>query len=238
MSWIDILIMIIVGWNLFRGYSRGLILTIASLASYIVGYWAAQQYSHLVMERWIEMPSMVAPFRKWVHGYLESRWERPQTSHLTEETMHDFWQQLPVPSVVQKWIPEYGEMSGIDTSMLLAEDWMLAQATEALLHFFISFFSFVLVFLVVKQLVYIGGLFINGLFKLPLLNMANRTGGLMTGLLRGFIVIWLMTILLTPFAAANAQGAVAEALRQSLLLPWLNNMMPSVFGVTGTLNPS
>jgi len=236
MNWIDVAIIVIVAWNLFRGYSRGLILTIASLASYIVGYWAARQYSHLVMERWMETPSMVEPIREWVYGYLESRWERPQTSHLTEENMQDLWHQLPVPSVVQQWIPEYAAMDGLDSAMILAEDWMLAQATEALLHFLLSFFSFILVFLVIKQLVYLAGLLLNGFFKLPLLNMANRTGGLVAGVIRGFIVIWLMTILLTPFAAANAQGAVAEALRQSALLPWLNNMMPSVFGTTETLN--
>lgn len=236
MSWIDIAILVILGWNLFRGYGKGLILTVASLLSYIAGYWAAQQHSHLVVERWMETPSMIQPIREWVYGYLEARWERPQTSHLAEENIQELWQQLPVPSVVLEWIPDYSEFNGMESAMALAEDWMLAQATEALLHFLISFFSFILVFLVVKQLVFLAGIIINGFFKLPVLNMANRTAGLIAGMIRGLIVIWLMTILLTPFAATNAQGAVAEALRQSALLPWLNNLLPSVFGTTESLN--
>ncbi len=223
MSWIDIAILAIFAWNLFRGYSKGLILTVASLLSYVAGYWTARQHSHLVMERWMETPSLIDPIREWAYGYLEARWERPQTSHLAEENIQELWQQLPVPSVVLDWIPDYTEFNGLEDAMVLAEDWVLAQATEAFLHFLVSFFSFILVFLVVKQLVFLAGIVINGFFKLPILNMANRTAGLIAGMLRGFIVIWLMTILLTPFAAANAQGAVAEALRQSAILPWITN---------------
>ncbi|SFI22251.1 Colicin V production protein [Tindallia magadiensis] len=230
MNWIDIMMIAILGWNLFRGYARGLILTIASLVSYMVGYWSASQFSYLVTERWINSPFLIRPIREWVYGYLKARWERPEVNHLAEENIQALWQQLPVPSVVLDWIPDYKEFNGLESAMELADDWVLAQATEALLHFLISCFSFLLVFIVVKQLVYMAGLVINGFFKLPVLNMANRMAGLAAGLIRGLILIWVITILLTPFAAANAQGAVAEALRQSALLPWLNNLMPSVFG--------
>ena len=235
MNWIDIVILVIVAWNLFRGHYRGLVLTIASLASYVVGYWTAQQYSYRVMEWWMETPALREPLRDWVYGYLESRWERPQTEHLSEENMQELWQQLPVPSIVHEWLPEYPITNGVDRAMEIAEDWMLIQATEALLHFLVSFFSFILVFLLVKQLVYFAGLMINGVFKLPLLNMANRFGGLIAGGIRGLVVIWLLAILLTPFAAANAQGVIAEGLRQSYLMPWFTELMPGVLGMAAVL---
>ncbi|MDW7672286.1 MAG: CvpA family protein [Bacillota bacterium] len=215
MNWMDYLLLGILAFSVIRGYQRGLIMTVASLASYLAGWWAATTYSEPAAAALLKTESVYQPLFEWLRGFLESRSKGMGMGHLVEDSFQDSWFSLPLPQVTQRWL-QHPEQAG--EWMQQTENWLLDQAAAALAQIVVAFVAFILVFLVVKNLVFFLGKLLNGVFKLPLLNGLNRGGGLAAGLLRGVLIIWVLLILATPLLVADPEGNLAEALRQSMLL--------------------
>jgi membrane protein required for colicin V production len=58
MNWIDFIIIIILGFSLFRGFTEGLVKEVASLAALILGIWGAIRFSNLTamkLSEWFDM---------------------------------------------------------------------------------------------------------------------------------------------------------------------------------------
>ena len=215
MNWTDYLLLGLLAFSVIRGYQRGLIMTVASLASYVAGWWAAITYSDPVADVLLKTEAVYQPLFEWLRGFLESRNEGMGIGHLAEDSFQDSWLSLPLPQVTQRWLQQPEQAGEL---IQQTESWLLDQAAAALAQVVIAFVAFILVFLVVKNLVFFLGTLLNGVFKLPLLNGLNRGGGLAAGLLRGVLIIWVLLILATPLLAADPEGTLAEALRQSMLL--------------------
>jgi uncharacterized membrane protein required for colicin V production len=215
MNWMDYLLLGILAFSVIRGYQRGLIMTVASLASYLAGWWAAITYSEPAAAALLKTESVYQPLFEWLRGFLESRSNGMEIGHLAEDSFQDSWLSLPLPQVTQRWLQQPEQAGEL---IQQTEAWLLDQAAAALAQVVIAFVAFILVFLVVKNLAFFLGTLLNGVFKLPLLNGLNRGGGLAAGLLRGVLIIWVLLILATPLLAADPEGNLAEALRQSMLL--------------------
>jgi len=50
MNWIDIFICIPLVWGLYKGFSKGLVIELASLAAFFIGIWGAIYFSDFVSE--------------------------------------------------------------------------------------------------------------------------------------------------------------------------------------------
>ena len=58
---------------------------------------------------------------------------------------------------------------------------------------------------------------IDSVFKLPILNTVNKFAGLIFGLLKGVLIVFIIYALLTPVIALNQQSFIANATRDSAL---------------------
>lgn len=58
MNYIDIIIIIILAWSLFRGFKNGLFIEVASVAALIFGIWGAIRFSGYTQNRLIEFFDM------------------------------------------------------------------------------------------------------------------------------------------------------------------------------------
>ena len=219
MNPVDLILTGIVLFSLFRGYQRGLILTVASLVSYIAAWWAAVQYSGRAAQWLLETPAIYRPLYGWLRELLEKRSSADGFGHLVEETLQETWFAIPLPQVAHGWLPPPESTEALIQG---TEEWLLNQAAAALTQVVVSFIAFVLVFLVVKYLVYAASLVVHGFFQLPLLSTLNRLGGIGAGLIRGILIVWVLLILVTPLVAADPQGLLATGLRESVLLEKLS----------------
>lgn len=48
MNWIDIVICIPIIWGLYKGFTKGLVIELASLAAFFIGIWVAVHFSDLI----------------------------------------------------------------------------------------------------------------------------------------------------------------------------------------------
>ena len=219
MGMIDVIILVLLAANVARGYQRGLIMTIASMASYIAGWWAAVVYNERVAAFIFEYDAFMEPLTGWLRGFLAKRQQGEGVNRLVEESLQESWVALPLPEVARNWLP-----APEATSVMVqqTEEWLLDRAAFALTQVVVYFIAFVLIFLVVKNITYLVGKLLHGVFQLPVLNALNRGGGLLAGLVRGVFMVWILLIIATPFVAAAPGGILATSLRQSTLLDYFN----------------
>lgn len=219
MALIDMIILGLLAANVGRGFQRGLILTITSMASYIAGWWAAIVYNERVAVYLLESEAFVKPLTGWLRGFLSNRQQGEGLSHMLGDSLQESWFSLPLPEVARNWLP-VPEMTGEIVQQ--TEEWLLDRAAVALTQVVVYFIAFVLVFLVVKNITSLIGKLLHGVFQLPVLSTLNRSGGLLAGLVRGVLMIWILLIIATPFVAANPGGSLEMSLRQSVLLQYFN----------------
>ena len=62
MNYIDIIILIILGFSLFRGFKNGLVIEIASLAALVFGIWGAIKFSSFTANKLYEYFDMTGQY--------------------------------------------------------------------------------------------------------------------------------------------------------------------------------
>lgn len=87
----------------------------------------------------------------------------------------------------------------------------------------INALSFILVFIVTWIVLWYLCMTLNIISKLPVLNGLNKTAGILVGILRGFIVIWMWCIILTIFSGSDFGKAVFGYINSSTFLSMIYN---------------
>ena len=83
--------------------------------------------------------------------------------------------------------------------------------------------AFVITYLVILIGLRIISTVLDIVSKLPILNQINKLAGLVTGLLQGLIVVWLLFVLLTIFSSTDLGKTCFEMIDESIFLKELYN---------------
>lgn len=91
----------------------------------------------------------------------------------------------------------------------------------------INALSFIIVFIITWVILWYLCMTLNIISKLPVLNGLNKTAGVLVGILRGFIVIWMWCIILTIFSGSEFGQAIFFNINSSpfLSLIYNNNLL-------------
>lgn len=91
----------------------------------------------------------------------------------------------------------------------------------------INALSFIIVFIITWVILWYLCMTLNIISKLPVLNGLNKTAGVLVGILRGFIVIWMWCIILTIFSGSEFGQAIFLNINSSpfLSLIYNNNLL-------------
>lgn len=91
----------------------------------------------------------------------------------------------------------------------------------------INALSFIIVFIITWVILWYLCMTLNIISKLPVLNGLNKTAGVLAGILRGFIVIWMWCIILTIFSGSEFGQAIFLNINSSpfLSLIYNNNLL-------------
>jgi energy-coupling factor transporter transmembrane protein EcfT len=83
--------------------------------------------------------------------------------------------------------------------------------------------SFFLIYLIIRIALFIICRALNLFSKLPIINGMNKTAGLLVGVLRGLIAIWILCIILTIFSGTNAGKIIYAYINDSVFLSSIYN---------------
>jgi len=197
MNYIDILIIIFVGFACFQGYRRGFIKTLFDTLGVIISFFLSKQFYYIVEEFLLNNTKLFVK----VHNFLESK--------MSERLMESFQENSHIPLELKNVISNIissGNAAGTDTFAVYVDNISII---------LIRSISFVVTFLIIYAILVLLSNIINVLFKLPILNMANRFFGAGTGLLKSAIILYIVFALGSPLIGFMQESALSKSILNS-----------------------
>lgn len=197
MNYIDILIMVYVGFSCFQGYRRGFIKTLFDTLGVIVAFFLSKQFYYYTEDFLLNNTKL---FNK-VHDFFESK--------MSEKLMDTFKESVNIPVELKNVLSNIintTDVTNVDTFSVFVDNISIILVRSI---------SFIITFLVIYALLVLLSSFINVIFKLPLLNLTNRIFGAGTGILKSVIVLYIIFALSSPLIGFLQEGKFAQSVLNS-----------------------
>lgn len=224
----DIIIAAALLFFLWRGYSKGLILTLCSLLAVFVALIGASVLSNALagpVARAIE-PVVASS----IHDTVTSYYQRTPEVGASSQDEVDWLAQLPIDELLEP-LKESKAFQGFADAFQQAVDSGVADAAahaaQALAHFVAVQIARTVIFFVAFLVVLIAWFFISRALdlvaKLPVLSSLNQWAGGAVGLLKGALIVYIAVWLL------RGSYIPAEAVEQTWLLKFFSTVSPLTF---------
>ena len=199
----------------YRGMKRGLIKTVFSIFSMIIALVLTLWLSPIVSKKIQANEDIVNYFAK----KIEVAFPAQEVGNKVSDQMN-FIEQLPLPQTLKTTIIEN---NNTDTYVALAVDNFSSYISHAIASIIINALVFIITYLLVTIALRVLCSVLDIISKLPLLNQLNKLTGLLVGAIHGFIIVWLMFVLLTAIAGTELGQKAFLLIEESPLLQYIYN---------------
>ena len=207
MNFVDIIIIIFVGLICLDGYKKGFIKTLFDTIGIIVAFFLSKQFYYIVEEFLLKHTKLYIK----VHDFFELK-AKGFTEILqngTENIANGFREALKLPVELQNVVSNMfntGTTTNVDTFTLFVDNISVIV---------IRSLSFLITFLIIYVILVLASNFINVLFKLPVLNLANRLFGAFTGAIKAVIILYIAFALCSPLIGFVQDNKLIDGILES-----------------------
>lgn len=210
-----------------RGWRRGLIMTVFSMFATIIAIAISAQLSPQLSQTWQN-----TAFYESVSEKVEMTLFKNQDDQNNSEDGDDskgVINSLPLPDIVQNVLTSNDKAQNDVLGVSAFRKYIADSVTGIILNAL----SFVLVFIGVSIIMKIIIRCLNLLSRLPVIHTMNKMGGMLVGLLKGLIILWLCCIVITIMSGTEAGIYLYEQINESPFLKYIydNNMIMAL--ITG-----
>lgn len=213
--------------NILIGYKRGMIKTVFSICSVIVAIFLAIWISPYIANWMQKNESIMNFFIEKTNNIMELEEVDLSASDLT-------WiEALPLPESIQKSVKDTIESLLIEDNSsedviskneLSSKQKKLDQSLRKhFAIFMIKAVAFVISFFVCCIFLYIISKVLNLISYLPIVHQVNQLLGLVCGLIQGFLVLWILCIVLTPFSGTEFGLQIMKEVSENSFLSFIYN---------------
>lgn len=206
MSLFDIVIIIIIILTGLEGLHKGFILSAFSLLGTIIALLIAKEYYPLVSNFLINKTS----FYHWLYEKIY-----PKVFNIMEGqgalSTDTLLKLIKIPKILIN-----NDMQGLDYNSAQ----ILSESIAILL---INIVGVIVIYIIANTILSILVAVINTFFKLPILNSFNKLSGLIFGLIKGILIIFIIYAILTPIISLNPDGLLATQTSNSVLGSYFYN---------------
>ena len=180
-----------------RGKKEGFIRTIFGMVSFIIAL-AAASYLGPSFSKAIKTNEKVVPY-------------------VTQKVETD---SLSLPDILKTSLKNHNAIEDYKNyAVEKTEDYIKIKMA----NWIVNALSFVIVFVIAFVFLWYLCHTLDIISKLPILNGLNKTAGIIAGVLRGFITIWMWCIVLTIFSASHIGQIIFSYINKSEFLSLINN---------------
>lgn len=215
MNWLAILVLLFLAAYIVRGYHNGFIKTVFSICAVFIALVVASLGSSVLGGLLQENDTVYEAFNSRVVKTLEIESDAKSASE-----QQSYIDSLPVPKRLREALGENNNSKVyelMDTSKF--EDYISGYITGMMLNAL----AFAVLFIVTLILVRILANVLDIVSKLPVINSINKLGGLLLGVLHGFVVLWILCVVLTIFSGTNIGEMCFKAINESTFLSVIYN---------------
>lgn len=219
MNWLLIVVLAILIVNALIGRKIGFIKIVFSLCSIIITLilttWISPTVNDLLKgnEKFynlvIEKVEVMLPFEE------EDTKTNEQVSYI---------EKLPVPQAIKDTLIEN---NNTDIYKTLAVENFKAYVSKYLASVVINAIAFVITFIIILILLWVICNALNLISKLPILNHINKTAGMLAGLIQGFIIIWILFLIITILGGTTLGQEALKMVEENEILSFIysNNFL-------------
>lgn len=142
---------------------------------------------------------------------------RPIATIVINTTTVDEKLQETIQANVEDFMIENKDNTSTNTLIESAKKGMLPEASRTLAINIIYVITLILLFVISRICLIFVNTLANTIAKLPILKQFNKLGGMLYGLLRGFIVIYAVLILINLFISIRPECTINEIINESYI---------------------
>lgn len=207
MNWLLIIVLGIIIINAYIGRKVGLVKMLFSLFSFLVA---------ILLTVWISptINGMLKNNETFYDNTSEKVEDMLSLEERDESDQEGLIDQLPLPKSIKETLQE---------NKAKQEENIKSYIIDQVTGIVINALAFILTFVVVFVGLWIVGISLRIISKLPILNSINRTAGLLVGGLQGLIVVWILFIVLTIFSSSDIGKSAFLQIEGSGILSYIYN---------------
>lgn len=206
---LDALLMLFIVVQMYLGWRKGLILSMANIFGIIVAFFLSRKYFVAFGELLNKNIQWVEDFERGVVIKLNEAFQSNQELLLDLEN-GTLLNKIDLPEGLN-----IGLNQMLQQSQLSVENDMTNQLAEIIVRVVMNFVSFVLLFVLILLAIKLLALIINSFFQLPLLKGINQFGGLLLGIVISHVFIYLFMTVVLLLAPMNLDFGLLESIESS-----------------------
>ena len=199
MNWLLIAVICIIAWNVVRGYTRGVLRMVYSLAAWIVMLAASTMAAPYVRDQILSQTGIEPVILNGIEKQIAAQGQK---------ATGDF------------------DMANILLQQSGAYDTISAQLTNAIIDRFCLFFYSI--FFCLGIVAYIVRHIIRKIERVPVIGTVNRIAGFAVGFIKGMVIVWLLLALTSLFAASEIGRTMTAYINDSMMLKYLYENNPVI----------
>lgn len=223
----DIILLIIIVGTILKCVSKGFVKSIMSLVS-IVGAFFAANFLYTPLATWLKDEVFSEKIVEWLAGVIKSM--------IGTIGLDEIFKDKPLPFVelLARFGTDLSTIEGNFTNVSVATDDVLTKMAQMIADPIITgasnVLAFMLIFIVALVIFKIITVSLDAIFRLPLLNSANKILGLILGVLCAAFYAWLFSILsngiIQVTSAINPEIFGNDTISNSILLKFFLDFNP------------
>lgn len=236
------ILLVYIVWMAERGYRRGFVRTIFSIAVVLVSVLCATIFGPMAGKWMIENKTTFGIVQKQVDQIIGEQLEKNSkelndmiTDKNLEELLKDDnqmtqqWEQiinqvgdwleeLPVPKKMEQELKkELDKLQEGQWKEKSIKDMVVNSITESILQTV----GYILVFVIVSLLMRILFDILMGMTRLPILHRVNKLAGLAAGFVQGICIIWIAGVCIYMISSTQAGQYVIDIIYSNRILTWI-----------------
>jgi len=227
MNIFTLIILAILAISVWLGWKKGLVRTILSLCSMIISLvlvWFLFPHVSSVVEGFTPIRETVY---EHVNGFLSEEvpelLEQLPTADTTAQ--NELIEKLPLPEELKEKLSlnnkfDVYETLGVDNFV----EYLSTTITNLLIQAASLLITLVIVFIAVHLLIHV----LDLVAKLPVLNVANKSGGAIAGLVLGYLIVQIIFLVITVFSGTGWGKSLMLQVNESAILTFLYNSSATI----------
>ena len=211
---IDLILLTIIGLNIFLGYKKGLIKVAISIFAFFIALIATiilvKPVSYLVIKN-TQIDERIQTIII-NNNYFKDDEQSDEISKQNE----------PVTDKNQNFIQKY-IMNTITEKTNEAKNRALENISEAISIKIVELITGIIVFVLIRIIIIIISLLSDFISEIPIIKQFNKAGGIIYGLLKSFVLIYIMLTIVFIIVSVKENSLIYKAIDESILTKFLYN---------------
>ena len=227
----DYAVVIIIALFGFKGYLKGLINTVFSLGSYIVGLVCAYIFSPKLALLAMQKTSLGKSVAEKLNDII------PTLSNINAVKINEtgspldfinspsFGEAISINPLLKQILTLTGKAA--ETGSMYSET--VVTVNDLLVYSLLKIIALVVLFFAVKLVLVILGKILSSIFNsTAILGTANRSGGMAAGFGVGLLICYVVFVFTIPALGSLGLIKISESYAQSVVISWLNGLVVSI----------